>query len=94
MALGLIMPNNIGGLLPASDLEAAAAHEFGHALGIEGHSKDPADLMYFQHTVGQPWTITARDLNTMKMAYLPLFAPSRAFPAQPLDGPERIITLR
>lgn len=47
--------------------ENTAAHEFGHALGINGHSPDPDDLMYYtsSHSDG----VTARDLNTLRQAY-------------------------
>ncbi len=34
------------GAAAPEDLQATAAHEFGHALGISGHSDDPDDLMY------------------------------------------------
>ena len=44
-----------------------AAHEFGHALGINGHSPNPDDLMYF--TSSQSEGVTARDLNTLRQAY-------------------------
>ena len=47
--------------------ENTAAHEFGHALGINGHSPNPDDLMYF--TSSQSDGVTARDLNTLKQAY-------------------------
>lgn len=56
-----------------ADLQCVAAHEFGHALGIDGHSDDPADLMYATHFDGQPCPITTRDLNTMKTGYCHLF---------------------
>ena len=69
-------------------LQTTAAHEFGHALGIDGHSNDPDDLMYpvairtyspaslaFPEP---PRSITARDLNTLKTAYGSLFAPKPA----------------
>lgn len=47
--------------------ENTAAHEFGHALGINGHSPNPDDLMYF--TSSQSDGVTARDLNTLRQAY-------------------------
>ncbi len=55
------------------DLQIVAAHEFGHTLGIDGHSDDPADLMYPVHYLGTPESITAKDLNTIKTAYCHLF---------------------
>lgn len=51
----------------AVDDKLTAAHEYGHALGISGHSPDKADLMYFTGNVsGQ---ITTSDLNTILTAY-------------------------
>ena len=44
-----------------------AAHEFGHALGINGHSPDPDDLMYFSSSSAKG--VTARDVNTLSPAY-------------------------
>ena len=73
IALGVSLPGDAG-LMPMVDLECVAAHEFGHALGINGHSTDPGDLMYFQHTVGQIWSLSERDLNTLKTNYNWLFA--------------------
>jgi hypothetical protein len=56
------------------DMEAIAAHEFGHALGIDGHSTVKADLMYPVHHMGTPWRVTCRDLNTLATIYPPIGA--------------------
>ncbi len=73
----------------AVDIRSVAAHEFGHALGIGGHSDNPADMMYPTFTSGIPLQITERDFNTLKTAYCDLFLESRApahrvFPDEPL----------
>ncbi|MGL5081020.1 MAG: peptidase [Microcoleaceae cyanobacterium] len=47
---------------------AAARHEFGHALGIWGHSPVKTDVMYFSQ-VGEPPPISPRDVNTLKRIY-------------------------
>jgi predicted Zn-dependent protease len=49
-------------------LTAAARHEFGHALGIWGHSPMPSDALYFSQ-VRNPPPISARDVNTLKRVY-------------------------
>jgi predicted Zn-dependent protease len=51
------------------DISAIAAHEFGHALGIDGHSADSRDLMHPIHNMGAPCRITSRDLNTLLWLY-------------------------
>ncbi len=43
------------------------AHELRHALGIDGHSTDSADLMYA--VAHLPATVTLRDQNTILGAY-------------------------
>jgi predicted Zn-dependent protease len=47
-------------------MRASAAHEFGHALGIEGHSTNPNDLMsiYYGHGV-----VSANDAATIRYLY-------------------------
>ncbi|MEH1947117.1 MAG: peptidase [Nostoc sp.] len=49
-------------------IQAAARHEFGHALGIWGHSPLQTDALYFSQ-VRNPSPISARDVNTLKRVY-------------------------
>ncbi|BDI29537.1 hypothetical protein CCAX7_15880 [Capsulimonas corticalis] len=68
-----------------SDLQTAAAHEFGHALGIGGHSNSPKDLMYPSQVRYLRWDqtpipsaprhVTRRDLNTLRVCYPDLTPP-------------------
>ncbi|MCA1596206.1 MAG: matrixin family metalloprotease [Chloroflexi bacterium] len=53
--------------LSNEDVKALAAHEFGHALGINGHSADPNDLMY--PSIDGNNKVTARDANTLAVDY-------------------------
>ena len=68
-------------------LTEEAAHEWGHALGISGHSADPKDLMYPSTTrvydveTGQfrpiPLrTVSPEDIRTIAAAYPSLFRPA------------------
>ncbi len=47
-------------------LKAAATHEFGHALGIEGHSTNPGDLMSLYYGRG---VISPNDAATIRHLY-------------------------
>lgn len=80
--------------LPNADLQCVAAHEMGHALGIDGHSKQQGDLMYFQHVIGDVCPVTTRDLDTMKTAYISLFTRGRLAPARTPTGRAETVTIR
>jgi hypothetical protein len=51
------------------DVRWVAAHEFGHALGLDGHSKQAQDVMFASHALGNSWDLTTRDENTVKTNY-------------------------
>ena len=53
----------------SADITCIAAHEFGHALGVSGHSDDRKDLMYSYHWMGKGCGISERDLNTLASLY-------------------------
>jgi predicted Zn-dependent protease len=71
-----------GGATP-DELQTCAAHEFGHALGINGHSSSEDDLMFPVETrifaldgtpvETSPQSVSARDLNTLKLGYGPVW---------------------
>lgn len=63
-----------GHILSPGDMQVTVAHEVGHALGINGHSPEPTDLLYFQYTAGDFKTPTQRDLNTIMSAYPQYFS--------------------
>ncbi|TVU55155.1 MAG: peptidase [Arthrospira sp. PLM2.Bin9] len=49
-------------------ITAATRHEFGHALGIWGHSPMETDVMYYSQ-VREPPPISPRDVNTLRRIY-------------------------
>lgn len=52
--------------MPLGKMMAAATHEFGHALGIEGHSTNPQDLMSVYYGKG---VISPNDAATLRHLY-------------------------
>ena len=57
-------------------LQNTAAHEFGHALGMNVHTRDCADIMAGDFYCGFPQTpqpLSERDVNSLKTAYCWLF---------------------
>lgn len=60
----------------AQGLPATATHEFGHALGIGGHSPSAGDVMYVSHDPNADVLLSARDVNTVKTIYSFLFPAS------------------
>ncbi len=55
-----------GSPMPYAKMRAAAAHEMGHALGIEGHSTNPVDLMSLYYGNGM---VSANDAATIRYLY-------------------------
>ena len=47
---------------------ATSLHMIGHALGLNTHSENPSDIMYFELT-DENKTISQSDINTLKMVY-------------------------
>jgi hypothetical protein len=78
-----------------SGFEQTCAHEFGHALGIAGHSPNQGDLMYFAQLAASPSQPTQNDLNTLLGDYCDTFPTNNhsAIEARQVVGPVRTITL-
>lgn len=67
MAITLTTTDPNGKTHTPDDIEKVATHEFGHALGIMGHSDKTSDLMYpSSQTDG---SLTKRDINTINLLY-------------------------
>ena len=66
---------------------ATAAHEYGHALGVLGHSENPDDLMYFQGNDNRSGQLTRADVNTMLTNYNATFPKNASNRLAPIPGP-------
>ncbi len=58
------------------DISPVAAHEFGHALGIAGHSDNTADVMYPGASTYMLTSLSSRDVNTLLTAYCGIGIPA------------------
>jgi len=76
------------------DIRSVAAHEFGHAIGIGGHSQNPDDMMYPSFVSNVPLQITPNDLNTAKTAYCNYFIGRTRTAPPPTDETPVTITIR
>jgi tetratricopeptide (TPR) repeat protein len=56
-------------LLGNEELQHVVVHEFGHALGLKGHSPYPEDMMYFSVQPSASSRLSARDVKTFAMLY-------------------------
>ncbi len=54
---------DVAAIATSSELLAVTVHELGHAMGIGGHSPDPADVMFAAPTVTRPSGADARTLR-------------------------------
>ena len=71
-----------------------ATHEFGHALGIEGHSLDANDLMFFEANDTRSGALTPADVNTLLTAYCGEFNHNATTRLAPHRGELKTIIIR
>ncbi|MDX2085820.1 MAG: tetratricopeptide repeat protein [Candidatus Melainabacteria bacterium] len=58
-----------GRVLSDNQVLQTITHELGHAIGIQGHSPFPEDLMYYASNPAQVGTLTQRDKATIRLLY-------------------------
>lgn len=73
---------------PLDKIKETCLHEIGHALGLNGHSSNTADIMYFGNTARQLPALTKRDKATIARLYgtyppYPMIGVDTSFPYPP-----------
>jgi tetratricopeptide (TPR) repeat protein len=58
-----------GQALSSQEVYTTILHELGHAIGIQGHSPFPEDIMYFSVNGKQGSQLSTRDKNTIRALY-------------------------
>lgn len=69
---------NMSYLSSVPSITPIAAHEFGHSLGIAGHSDIPTDVMSEDSNVYNLTQLSQRDVNTLLTAYCGVTISARA----------------
>ena len=74
---------------------ATASHEFGHSLGIGGHSPSDLDKMYYANSTTNRGPLTPSDINTLRTAYCDNFPQTNASTKRSIRsrGPVRTLTI-
>jgi predicted Zn-dependent protease/tetratricopeptide (TPR) repeat protein len=65
----LLTTDTRGRAYTKEEIDATAAHEIGHALGMREHSADPNDVMFFSATKNVKEGLTERDSKTILYVY-------------------------
>lgn len=65
----LTMNATTGKPASVSEMETTCLHEFGHALGLNGHSDHPSDIMYFSYSTRQLPALSKHDKATIQSLY-------------------------
>lgn len=74
-------------------LKATAAHEFGHALFLNGHSTNSADLMFPSIDAERDKAISTRDINSLFTSYCGTFGRAPQQRGREVEGPIKTIKI-